>query len=44
MNIIIPACICFIALCLIYRLTEDTYATLAAALIFLVMEILEVQS
>lgn len=39
MNIIIPACICVIALCLIYRLTENAYATLAAALVFILMAI-----
>lgn len=37
MSIIILACVCIIALCLIYRFTESAIATMGAAACFLIM-------
>lgn len=37
MNIIIPTCVCIIALCLIYRFTESAIATIGAAACFIIM-------
>lgn len=39
MSAIIPACVCTIALCLIYRFTESAIATMGAAACFIVMAI-----
>lgn len=39
MNTIIPACVCIIALCLIYRFTESAIATMGAAACFIILTI-----
>lgn len=37
MSMIIPACVCTIALCLIYLLTKSAIATMCAAACFIIM-------